>query len=312
MASFLPIAERNERPGLAGTRPRRGDKPPRLVLHTTEGRSLPAYSSPPHFTVGVGDPESMPALARGRVKFWQHVSLDRTAYALLHRRGTAETNHLGSHCVQIEIITCVGDNPAARIIGNRGHLPPVLLEAVANLIREILVKVPGIDPRTFPPPGRWSAVGSFGPLAPQRFTVREWEEFNGICGHQHVPGNAHWDPGALDIVGLVGLVTGNGAMSLRVAGLAGGAGPTARPDTGWPHIMKLSSRSPKVTVVRGLLQAMGYGTLGDSELYNAQVETAVAALQADEAISVDGRWGPETHGAVIARLEGGLARADLG
>ena len=31
-----------------------------------------------------------------------------------------------------------------------------------------------------------------------RMTMDAWEVFDGVCGHQHVPENTHWDPGALD------------------------------------------------------------------------------------------------------------------
>ncbi|RMF59089.1 MAG: hypothetical protein D6746_08790, partial [Bacteroidetes bacterium] len=34
----------------------------------------------------------------------------------------------------------------------------------------------------------------------QRFTIDEWNKFSGVCGHQHVPDNDHWDPGKLDAV----------------------------------------------------------------------------------------------------------------
>jgi hypothetical protein len=44
--------------------------------------------------------------------------------------------------------------------------------------------------------------------APQRLTFTEWEKFGAWCGHQHVPTNDHWDPGALDHEGV------NDAMAL--------------------------------------------------------------------------------------------------
>lgn len=212
MTMFLGIAEKKEF-GRAGEAPRRGEAPARLVLHTTETRSLPAYSSPPHLTVAVGHPDSMPSLTAGEVRVWQHVSLDRTAYALLHPSGTEETNHMGSHCVQIEIVTCVADQPGAGVVGNRGRIPASLMQAVAGVVAAVLEAVPGIDPSVRPATSKWSDVGSFGASASQRFSVQEWREFNGICGHQHVPANAHWDPGAFDIDTLSGLVAGSRTSS---------------------------------------------------------------------------------------------------
>ena len=41
--------------------------------------------------------------------------------------------------------------------------------------------------------------GSYGVNAAQRFTNVQWENFTGVCGHQHVPENDHGDPGDLPI-----------------------------------------------------------------------------------------------------------------
>ncbi len=311
MAQFLSIAERKEFAGLSGHDPRRKDAPPRLVLHTTETKGLPAYSSPPHFTVAVGHPGSMPSLKEGQVKIWQHVSLDKTAYALLHPKGTEETNHMGSHCVQIEMVTYVGDQPKARppVVGNRGNIPEPLFLAVADLVREILAVVPGIRP-VAPEPAKWSASRSFGATAKQRFTPTEWRAFNGICGHEHVPANSHWDPGKFDITRFLSLVIGSSAAAMP-ARLSNSAGPTPVSDSGWPKVLKVGDRNHKVVAVRGILQALGYGDLGDSELYNSEVENAVMAMQADLKIRKDGKWGPESHGAALERLLVVLARADV-
>lgn len=32
-----------------------------------------------------------------------------------------------------------------------------------------------------------------------RMTVPKWKTFSGWCGHQHVPGETHYDPGAINI-----------------------------------------------------------------------------------------------------------------
>ncbi len=310
MAGFLPIAEKKEFDGLSGSKPRRGDAPARLVLHTTEGRKLPEYSSPPHFTIAVGHPESLRSLGDGKVKIWQHISLDKTAYSLLHpKKAIPETNHMGSHCVQIEIITIVGDIPKAHIVGNRGQLPEVLLRAVAGLISEIRDAVPDI-PLTAPPPKQWSATKSFGPKAKQRFSVAEWTSFNGICGHQHVPINSHWDPGALDIAGLLGLVKGE-ATGLRAAPVEVAVEPTPPLDTGWPKILRPGDRTQKVIVLRGILQALGLGLMGDTDLYNEDVASAVERMQKNAGIRVDGKWGPESHRIAEELLRNEMARADV-
>lgn len=252
----------------------------------------------------------MPSLKDDAVKIWQHIALGKTAYALLHPKGTEETNHMGSHCVQIEMVTYVGDQPKAGIVGNRGHLPEPLMRAVAGLVAEILEAVPDISLQA-PAVNKWSAKGSFGPKAKQRFTVAEWREFNGICGHEHVPANAHWDPGELDIKGFIGLVTGDTSTHLRPDKPVTGGGTTPLPDSGWPKVLKIGDRNHKVVIVRGTLQALGYGDLGNTDLFNQDVSSALERMQKDSDIKVDGKWGPDSHKAALGRLQTELARADL-
>jgi hypothetical protein len=43
---------------------------------------------------------------------------------------------------------------------------------------------------------------AYGSGSPYRMSMDEWTNFNGICGHQHVPENEHWDPGPIDLSGL--------------------------------------------------------------------------------------------------------------
>jgi hypothetical protein len=310
MVGFLSIAEKKEFSGLSGAAPRRKDAPARLVLHTTETKTLPEYSSPPHFTVAVGHPGSMPSLKDGAVKVWQHIALGKTAYALLHPKGTEETNHMGSHCVQIEIVTYVGDQPKVGIVGNRGHLSEPLMRAVAGLVAEVLDAVPDISLNA-PAVDKWSAKGSFGPKAKQRFSVAEWRVFNGICGHEHVPDNAHWDPGELDIKGLIGLVTGDTSVHLLPDRPIGGGGDSSVSDSGWPKVLRVGDRNRKVVMVRGILQALGYGAVGDTDLFNQDVSSLVEKLQKDTDIKVDGKWGPVTHKAALGRLRTEMARADI-
>jgi peptidoglycan hydrolase-like protein with peptidoglycan-binding domain len=129
----------------------------------------------------------------------------------------------------------------------------------------------------------------------------DWTKFNGICGHQHVPGNSHWDPGAMDIKGLVALIK-NGT------GGSGGGG-TQDPDTpDWPMLLEEGDRHERVRVVRGVLQALGFGTLTQSEFYNAEVADAVRTLQRAEKIEIDGIWGPTTHSHAIMRIQAELER----
>lgn len=307
MAIFLATAEKSTFPGKTGSVPRRANAPSRIVIHTTETNRLPGYSngaSAPHFTIGVGDPGSLTAEPPGKVRVWQHISLDRTAMALRHPSGTPETNHMGRFCVQIEVVTYIGDQPQHGIVGNKGKFPAPLTKALAGLVREIVATIKqngsSVDVSKFP--AKWSSSGSAGASAPQRMSASEWASFNGICGHEHVPDNTHWDPGAFDIKGFVKLLGSESSGS----GATPGSDEVAVPS--WPLLLELGDKDEKVVTVRAVLQGLGYGNLSRSQLYSDKVAKAVRAFQDDEKIDVDGIWGPETHSHARARIEAALAR----
>lgn len=155
--------------------------PKKLVLHRTEGRTVAAAQGAydakkiaPHFTWDIA--------ARRRL---QHVDTDRAAGALRNESGGPQTNRDGA--VQVEIVGFSKDSP---------DLSDDELAWLAEGIREICDRE-GINRRRFPmfvgPEAGWIAR----PDAPQRMSYSEWENFDGVCGHQHVPENSHWDPGAL-------------------------------------------------------------------------------------------------------------------
>lgn len=321
MAVWLDTATRKQQ--VRGYRPRRRDAPPRIVLHTTETPSLPGYrggKSAPHFTVGVGHPESIRKLSSGAVRVWQHFPINQTSRALRGAPKPTETNHMGSNCIQIEMITYVGDTPSRP--GNRGRLPLPLMEAVADVVRFIASEIPDIDIDSYPEPSRWRASGGYGLNAPQRFGVKEWERFNGICGHQHVPYNTHWDPGGFDIEGFVRLVKGERpspqAKAVKRSKTKGAAPLTAKKGTaaaagqpaqnGWPTLLRRNDRGREVRVIRAVLQGLGYGELGKSEYFSDKLDRAVREFQGAEAISVDGIWGPETHRHAEGRIAVELSR----
>jgi hypothetical protein len=148
---------------------------PRLVHHTTEGVSLPRYSgSAPHMTVDVK-----------RRKLYAHIRLDRTALAL---RGSdvagIATNR--ARAIQIEWIG-FSDGVAA----NRAGRPDLW---VKNWTRADWAFIAGIC--------RWvenncgvarEDACSYENRAHPMSRAR-WRELEGHCGHQHVPGQTHWDP----------------------------------------------------------------------------------------------------------------------
>lgn len=197
-----------------GDKPRHPESPPRIVLHTTEGLRTYDYPWPPHFTLGlVGDPHSLPAgsywfpggnrrLYDGQELRLQHCDLSLTSYALLHRDGDPDTNHRGSHCVQVEIISMAASPP---------HWSDDMYRLVASWLADVVKALPELRPAldNWPPASMWSERGSWGFNTPFRMSWETWAKGIGgkpmLCAHEHVPGNDHWDTGALDVVRLTNL-----------------------------------------------------------------------------------------------------------
>lgn len=159
--------------------------PYRIVLHTTEGTSYAgaraAYrtnKASPHFTV---------SFEGGRLGVWQHVALNRAASALRHPVGTPHTNRLSA--VQIEVVAKAA----------KPGWPDALLVGTADLIAWIIDQT-GVEPVA---PHFAPYPASYGIDNGIRFSAADWLTFGGICGHQHVPGNDHGDPGAIDILALL-------------------------------------------------------------------------------------------------------------
>ncbi len=167
------------------------DGPYRIVLHTTEGSSIDAairsyqgrYTCP-HLTV---DPVS------GRKA--QHLPLDVAAYALMNQPGGVETNR--EDAIQVEIVGFAAESP---------DWADEVLTFLAGVILDILtqVPVPLVAPEFVGPEAGTIASAS----APQRMTFDQWDNFAGICGHQHVPENDHWDPGHLNIARVFDICNG--------------------------------------------------------------------------------------------------------
>jgi hypothetical protein len=155
--------------------------PMRGVLHTTEGAypagafaAYKANNSWPHFTVD----------QVGRV--YQHLAIDRAARSMQNQSGGVETNRLGA--IQIEVVGFAA----------QPNWPLAQVEAMFNLMRWIEAQT-GIKPVS-PVFGDNKQYGLRNPL---EFTPDQWNAFNGWCGHQHVPENSHWDPGAIAIANLL-------------------------------------------------------------------------------------------------------------
>jgi len=157
--------------------------PWRVVLHTTETRGMPSYSSgryAPHVTY---DP---------RNRTWtQHTSFLYAARALRNVTDSNNTQTNRNNALQVEMI--------CRSAGRRdgyiwvGDLTPEQLGDIAAFIDWTVAEF-GVEKM-------WPGKQAFNSAEANRSGFRmndfQWDAFGGVCGHQHVPENTHWDPGAL-------------------------------------------------------------------------------------------------------------------
>lgn len=147
----------------------------KLVWHTVEGSTIEgavaayrASGSYPHFTVEWRD---------GKLRIAQHAAIDACVTTLKHPPGTPETNR--AHCVQVEICGFAKDSQ---------NWPEDMYRALAQLARWIETNA-GVPRR----------CGVGFKLGAPRLSGAAFVQYAGHLGHQHVPGNDHWDPGAMAI-----------------------------------------------------------------------------------------------------------------
>jgi hypothetical protein len=160
--------------------------PFKVVLHTTETRTVPGYGlgkSAPHLTY---DPKT---------RIWvQHTKLKLSARSLVNDPGGPQTNR--DSALQVEIICysakAIGDAVGGLWVGdltedNLADIRAFLVWTSENF--GVKMRWPGKQAFTY---GEANARGF-------RMTPAEWDAYDGVCGHQHIPeGNVHWDPGALN------------------------------------------------------------------------------------------------------------------
>lgn len=138
----------------------------KLVIHTTEGSSWFNYS-----VVGFG-----PHLTLNRV--WrQHIPLTKSATALTDPDSTPVRENR-DNVIQIEVVGFAKNSPSWD-------------ELTINKIAELIAWLHqyGLPLKIME---KWT-----GPNTTARMSSSEYDAFKGICGHQHVSGNDHWDPGMI-------------------------------------------------------------------------------------------------------------------
>ncbi|MFF8482301.1 N-acetylmuramoyl-L-alanine amidase [Streptomyces antibioticus] len=251
-----------------------------VVLHTTEGRTLPSYGgggSAPTLT-------AVPDFAARKLKWYQHFDIDTSARALVNRPGGVETNTL--NVCQVELVgTCDPSTRSAWIkqglVQDRDFVywpkaPSWLLAAVAAFLAwmhaEHEVPLTG--------PAKWPAYpGSYGNGGGQRMTFAQWSAFRGVCGHMHVPENSHGDPGAIDFTELLALA--KNAASTPEPPVTEPA--PAKPKVSLAHILAAARKDPAA--------AQGHTT------HKTEVLLVERALKAEGLLAakwVDGSFGTKT------------------
>lgn len=249
----------------------------KIVLHTTEGSSWPGYGGggyAPHFTVKPGKPSSK--------TIRQHIDTEESSKALENDRGGVETNNAG--VIQIEFIGSCDRSYAKKhdlfFTETAKDDDLLALAAVVAWIaaeHDIPLTVGDLD---------WPTSNAAYESAPQRFSGSQWYAYRGICGHTHVPENAHWDPGNFPVG--------------RLLRLAGGEAPSMDPWDLSPRISGMGET--EVREIQRLLDSLGYdlGSYGVDGSYGEDTYNAVKEFQKDSGIVVDGVAGPVT----LATLRG--------
>lgn len=195
---WLPGYQRWDLPGVPGWAYDESDDP-KALLHTTEGSSIEgavaAYKAyPPHLIV---DP-----VKRRKV---QHVDLDRAAYALWN----ADADD--SRCIQVEIVgfasqTHLWSDDTLKWLG----------EELARPLHEYAGVPYVVVPRGFRRDGE-TGYALASDSSPLRLTQYELDTFSGFLGHQHIPGDSHWDPGGLNVSKILAYAAGQTTKEDNVA-----------------------------------------------------------------------------------------------
>ena len=166
--------------------------PWRVVLHTTETVTVPNYNggkTAPHLTYNP------------KTRQWlQHTKLTVASRALRNVIGGAQTNR--ERALQIELV-CYSDKRVADASTLRlwvGDLPDTTYQDLRTFLTWATDQF-GITPTW---PGRQALSYAEANSPNFRMADREWDQFGGVCGHQHVPENTHWDPGAFQWNRLIG------------------------------------------------------------------------------------------------------------
>ncbi len=160
------------------------------VLHTGEGSTLAGIIA----TLEANNSRSHDVYDPAKDQGQTLINWPDNARSLRNLSGGVETNNRGG-VFQVELV------------GFAASVPGYSDEWYRNLAKYLIDRSDKIGfPLDFPHEFKGSA-GAYGVRSSTRLTNAEWLAVEGIIGHQHVPENTHWDPGALDITRLQQFIT---------------------------------------------------------------------------------------------------------
>jgi hypothetical protein len=210
----------------------------KLLLHTTESSGWPSYPTfSPTFTFNPWEP---------RGKRWRQHCFVNQAATTLANAGTFRTNR--ANVCQIEIVAWV--DPAHKTspafytrISDDAYLD--LSEFYAWLNKEWDTPIRNTL--------KWKEYpASYGVKNGVRLSVAEFGTYEGLCGHQHAPEQAHGDPSLINV-----------SLILKNAQAIAGGDPMAypTPKTNDVYLSKLhvgQQDSDSVWQVQNALRKLGY------------------------------------------------------
>lgn len=154
--------------------------PPRGVWHTTETPQDRVYSK---------DYYHLNLSLKNGVPYWvQLIDLGRASRGL-RRPGSLQTNRQGDYCINVAISGYARD---------ANDWPVAIYDEMAEVMLwcEAELGIPAVFPVNF------GGSNCYGTGSPCRLSASGWQNVTGWVGHQHVPDNTHWDPGAIPVAEL--------------------------------------------------------------------------------------------------------------
>ncbi|MEU6342228.1 peptidoglycan-binding protein [Streptomyces sp. NPDC046977] len=271
-----------------------------VVLHTTEGRTLPDYeggATAPNLT-------AKPDCKAQKLGWYQHFDIDISSRALENRPGGVQTNTL--NVVQVELVGTCDPETRNRWIkaGDKQNEDFVFWpEAPEWALRELAKFLAWAHTEHDVPltgPSLWLPYPKSYGATSARMSFPQWNAFEGICGHQHAAENSHGDPGAINFAKLLGYA--RALVGTPVSGTPTKPPvkkPPAKPKyepfpgAGW---FTVGRKSPIVTAMRKRLVAVGCNkyksTANQDVIGSGDIASYEAWQRACGYTGADAKWPP--------------------